>query len=45
MKRAPRGLDHCAEKMKERGLDRKMRARREALASSLRAKRNLADSM
>lgn len=45
IKSAPRGLDQCAEKMREHGLDRKMMARREALASSLRAKRNLADSM
>lgn len=45
MKRAPRGLDHCAEKMKEYGLDQKMMARREALASSLRAKRNLPGSV
>lgn len=45
MKRVPRGLDHCAEQLKARGIDQKMKARREALASNLRAKRNLADSM
>ena len=41
---APRSLEHCAAKMKARGLDKKMMARREALANSLREKRNLAAS-
>ncbi|KAK2761248.1 hypothetical protein FQN54_001770 [Arachnomyces sp. PD_36] len=42
MKTAPRGLEHCTEKLKARGLDKKIMARREALATSLREKRNLA---
>ena len=38
-----RSLDHCAEKLKARGIEQRSLERRQALAASLRAKRGLAD--